>query len=324
MNSASKSSSISSLSTRSAPPLVGPHSPSTLTSICRKWRELALATPKLWRSISLLSNFDQRQTSFPQGVIVDMWLSRSRCCPLSLSIDDYSDGVYDHLSRTDIIPLLVPHRARWEHLNLRLITRDGFIQGAMPLLRHLNLTGSNNPVILAPHDVPQLRTVVLSGAVVAKVTLLWAQLTCLTLRFALLSQCVPILLQAPNLVRCELWNVQETLDSDPYPDITLPHLELFVLKDHTVPGMMSGLLGACIVPALRTLEVTDQFFGRNSIESLKSFVSTSGCQLQEIRITTNADPNNFRETLRAAFPSIPNVFFIDKSRISWTWPSLHH
>ncbi|KAJ7719977.1 hypothetical protein B0H14DRAFT_3628667, partial [Mycena olivaceomarginata] len=34
-------------------PLTGPDSPTTLTRICRDWRDIALVTPGLWRAISL-------------------------------------------------------------------------------------------------------------------------------------------------------------------------------------------------------------------------------------------------------------------------------
>ncbi|KAJ7641164.1 hypothetical protein FB45DRAFT_712335, partial [Roridomyces roridus] len=33
------------------PPMTGLDSPTSLTHICRQWREIALATPKLWRAI---------------------------------------------------------------------------------------------------------------------------------------------------------------------------------------------------------------------------------------------------------------------------------
>jgi hypothetical protein len=37
------------------PPLTGLHSPTLLTHICRRWREIALGAPALWRAIQFNS-----------------------------------------------------------------------------------------------------------------------------------------------------------------------------------------------------------------------------------------------------------------------------
>ncbi|KAJ7903835.1 hypothetical protein B0H13DRAFT_2025532, partial [Mycena leptocephala] len=63
------------------PPLTGILSPNTLARICRQWREVALATPALWRAIRLS---DDRIVLERQRHIADTWLSRSRFCPLSV------------------------------------------------------------------------------------------------------------------------------------------------------------------------------------------------------------------------------------------------
>ncbi|KAJ7903837.1 hypothetical protein B0H13DRAFT_751030 [Mycena leptocephala] len=63
------------------PPLTGILSPTTLTQICRQWREVALATPELWRAIGLSS---RRIPSQIQHDIADTWLSRSGFCPLAI------------------------------------------------------------------------------------------------------------------------------------------------------------------------------------------------------------------------------------------------
>jgi hypothetical protein len=61
------------------PPLSGILSPNTLTRICRQWREVALATPALWRAIGLS---DHRISFEQQHHITINWLKRSRHCPL--------------------------------------------------------------------------------------------------------------------------------------------------------------------------------------------------------------------------------------------------
>ncbi|KAJ7894003.1 hypothetical protein B0H13DRAFT_1557430, partial [Mycena leptocephala] len=63
------------------PPFIGILSPNTLTQICHKWREVALATPALWRAIGLS---DHRISFEQQRHITVTWLKRSRHCPLSI------------------------------------------------------------------------------------------------------------------------------------------------------------------------------------------------------------------------------------------------
>ncbi|KAJ6540780.1 hypothetical protein B0H19DRAFT_1269316 [Mycena capillaripes] len=59
----------------SCPPLSGSLSPTRLTQICRRWREIALGTPALWRAVSL----DDRHFD---GDLVQMWFTLDGRMPL--------------------------------------------------------------------------------------------------------------------------------------------------------------------------------------------------------------------------------------------------
>ncbi|KAJ6551414.1 hypothetical protein B0H19DRAFT_1157547 [Mycena capillaripes] len=66
------------------PPLTGPLSPTSLTHVCRQWREIALATPALWRAIPFT---DDNDIPWAQKThMFKAWLSRSRHCLLSINI----------------------------------------------------------------------------------------------------------------------------------------------------------------------------------------------------------------------------------------------
>ncbi|KAJ7473247.1 hypothetical protein FB451DRAFT_1133777 [Mycena latifolia] len=70
------------------PPQTGLLSPTVLTHICRKWREIALATPALWRAISIVDDIDSDRTDGRQLHILESWLNRSGCLPLAVDKGD--------------------------------------------------------------------------------------------------------------------------------------------------------------------------------------------------------------------------------------------
>ncbi|KAJ7805968.1 hypothetical protein B0H13DRAFT_2487129 [Mycena leptocephala] len=267
-------------------------------TICRQWREVALATPSLWRAIRLS---DRR---IPIGVhrhTADTWLSRSRFCPLSIVLE------HDHGHIPEFLAALIPHRARWEHLELTLIPSDlPPLEGPMPLLRHLDLQlDYPSATVFTLRDVPLLRTVDLRGYSAMSITLPWVQLTSLTY-YTFPSDCARILRHTLNLVHCELgmW-VNSEQDFRPGPHISLPQLESLVFApiSDRVPGFLDDL----IVPALRSLHLPERILGSTPIDSLNSFITQSGCNLQEVCITSLHWVHE--DSYRHAFPTIPEFSF---------------
>ncbi|KAJ7044672.1 hypothetical protein C8F04DRAFT_593641 [Mycena alexandri] len=113
----------------------GIHSPNNLTHICRKWRDIALATPDLWRAMRLSIGYSSDIYLSRQLQELDAWLSRSRSCPFSFEVHstfNSSKGAF----------IFSPARtARWEQLKASFNTRRSFIlETPMPLLRHLDLS----------------------------------------------------------------------------------------------------------------------------------------------------------------------------------------
>ncbi|KAJ6486234.1 hypothetical protein C8R47DRAFT_534856 [Mycena vitilis] len=264
------------------PPLTGTFSPTLLTRICRRWREIALATPALWRAVG----------SYNEGIALDgerqaeifaTWLKRSRSCPVSIEIGKAGPNV--DLSK--ILATVVPHRARCEYLHLALSRAQlGVIEGPMPLLRNLDLMldptlPSDDGVVL--HEVPLLHTVALNDVAASKVVLPWAQITSLALAPVFPYECVPILQQTTNLAYCEL-HVFDSSSEPPWPDITLLYLETLIFVDSRIE-QYTTFHESFIVPALRSLEVPEAFLGSNPIGSIKAFISKSDCKLEHLHIT---------------------------------------
>ncbi|KAJ7661919.1 hypothetical protein DFH06DRAFT_1129098 [Mycena polygramma] len=90
------------------PPLTGVLSPTSLTHICRQWRQIALTMPELWRAIALLENDASLEHPHQYGSISNMWLQRSLFTPLSIHI-----GCLDpQNSLPNLLSDFVPHRSR--------------------------------------------------------------------------------------------------------------------------------------------------------------------------------------------------------------------
>ncbi|KAF7334563.1 F-box domain-containing protein [Mycena venus] len=243
----------------------------------------------LWRAISLSLNDIALQSAHISDIF-----GRSGRCPLSIELDQYEDRYgYDNpadpVQPSELLPTIVPHSARWEYLTLRLFEHLPTIECPMPLLRHLDLslgdTNPNSPYITAFSELPRIRTVVLDDVANSIVVLPWAQLTSPTLARLDSHECASILHQTSNLVHCVLrlcFSVQG--EQEQTADITLPALEsLTFMESASVP--IEGYLETFIVPALRTLQIMEMFLRPRPSDLLTSFISKSGCELQEVRIT---------------------------------------
>ncbi|KAJ7623945.1 hypothetical protein DFH06DRAFT_1340268 [Mycena polygramma] len=271
------------------PQLVGLLSPTLLTQICQSWRDIALTTPKLW---SVISSFDKQHS--PSGwelPIFELWLQRSRCCPLSIRLG--TDTTWANSISLDAV---VPHRARWKYLKVILRAGDfRILDGPMPLLRHLDLMLDSSLLPnISLHEMPALRTLILDASALQITSFPWTRLTSLTLSAAYPSECVPILVQTVNLVYCRLGVYpQRPRSAQPRRDIPLPSLDSLILTD--LGHQTTDFLQNFVVPALRTLDVSTSFVAPNPLVSLAAFVSTSGCRLEELYLT--GGPKLWRKSL---------------------------
>ncbi|KAJ7467544.1 hypothetical protein FB451DRAFT_394344 [Mycena latifolia] len=280
------------------PPINGLESPTLLTHICRGWREIALATPALWRAISLTDDQDLH--------ILESWLNRSRSLPLSLKMDTIFSSISE-----ECLEKLALHAARWENakLGLRVLSQLLTIPTTMPLLQELGLRiRTDNGGIFPPvayRAVPHLRSVTLWDFSYPADFLPWAQLTSLTMANTCPADCTTVLQHTVNLVHCEL--AMENGWIRPR-DVKLEHLKSLVLmkySDFSFPA--TQYLDTLILPALRSLGVPEDFLHPDPIGTLTSFISKSSCQLDTMRVI-GAEPQS-QGLYYKAFPSIPELSF---------------
>ncbi|KAF7376867.1 F-box domain-containing protein [Mycena sanguinolenta] len=288
-----------------APPLIGIDSPTTLTHVCRQWRDVALATPMLWRSIEFLDNVYRRTVM--RCVFAD-WIKRSRSCPLSISVYIDDDEFLKEI-------LADPSTVRWEHLQLEGYIHSSFeIRSPLPMLHSLKLVlyGAFTHAFTFHDALPQLRTAVLYGSTIPP-GFPWVQLTCLTLHAVTMNECVEILAQTLNLVRCivDLIGGSE-MDGLTTGKVDLPFLESLVLREDSDMGqtLTEEFLDLFVVPALSSLDAEPIFLQEDPISRLQSLISRSGCRLQEVCIRGRLS-TTFGNKFRQAFPSIPTFSFPD-------------
>ena len=134
--------------------------PILLTQICSFWRNLAHATPQLWKSIHIKNIYGKSMggtdfLSTTADAIVE-WLTRSAACPLDISLDhsNSEDGFY-----YKIIDSLILFSERWREIRLSapyhaLLPIASLPISTVPLLEALSL---NYPFQSAPsvHLDPQ-------------------------------------------------------------------------------------------------------------------------------------------------------------------------
>ncbi|KAJ7871866.1 hypothetical protein B0H14DRAFT_3860566 [Mycena olivaceomarginata] len=200
--------------------------------------------------------------------------------PASSVVRKFPDA--ERVEASKVLSSVTARHSRWEYLKLVYDTSGlPAIEGSMPMLRHLHLELIEvNP--LSFREVPLLRSVVLDDFAASSIVLPWAQLTSLALRRVFLHECAPILKQTSNLVHCDL---QLSFVEYDHSDITLPCLELLALNIPDPLGPVCQYLTLFITPALRRLRIPEQFLGPDAIRSLTAFITTSGCELQELCIT---------------------------------------
>ncbi|KAJ7037907.1 hypothetical protein C8F04DRAFT_385103 [Mycena alexandri] len=285
------------------PPLGGLGSPTLLAQICRDWREIALATPRLWRTISVDSNW----IIFPREVArAHIWLQRSHPLPLSLRFGPPT------AFPSPFFAAITPYRQRWAYLDLHLVDRTQLAalrDGPTPLLRCIDLyfhtrTTAGDPMVLL-NDAPLLHTVLLNFNA-AMLVLPWAQLTSLTLKRVDAPGRLSILQSASNLQRLELFLQLEqgTFPNAQGQDILIPRLESLKLHVRTLHLPLEPTF---ILPALRHLAIVESRTNFERIPALATFIATAGCtQLDELSITVNKFqfPLISEDAYRKAFPGV--------------------
>ncbi|KAJ7628869.1 hypothetical protein FB45DRAFT_834880 [Roridomyces roridus] len=277
------------------PPVTGRSSPTALTHVCRKWRDIGLATPQLWRAISLRETSGDSEETRIEMEKITIWLDRSRACALSIRMEHWPDlfsGVYNHPE--ECYDALLPHRERWEHLQLNVHNRHlHLFDGLQPSLKSLSLKMEDyeqgRPAV-SDLDFPRLEAVSISNFERPVDWLPWSQLKSLTLNEMHPHQYIPILQNSRHLVHLTLLCCH---GHDPsVAELPFPRLQTLLI--FRCNQTFTETFRMLITPVLRRLQLPDAVMGDDPIDTLSSFVSRSGMPIAYAVHHRGADQRYFQ------------------------------
>nr|GAT45220.1 predicted protein [Mycena chlorophos] len=255
-----------------------------LSSVCRHWHAVALATAELWTSIPLeIDRHRPKKTA--KGV--KLWMARSKTQPLALRLspvsdpgdmfsdqaDAWWDKVYDF--EEYLLPVVLLHRARWQHLEVSVplsVLRRACNADIKPLpeLTHLSLapmqeaerwdSADSQESVSLFKMAPKLQSLHLTVENttdfqwIERIAMPYLQLTTFIGTGFTPSECLAMLRLMPNLVHCAF--SVSARDSD-YDDERLPmeHLKTLQLCSAAPTARPQSILEELTLPRLEALSV---------------------------------------------------------------------
>lgn len=293
------------------------YAPWLLMRVCIGWRDVALATPKVWATIVLnMSQRDNFSSEYIGGVTT--WIARSRSHPLTIKIDDTRSR-----ESHPIAELLVVCSDRWQHLSLN--TRD---------LRHFQTTENSLASLQSlscriaheMHEVynltraRRLRCLHVYGRLSSdNFSLDWHQLRDIHLHGIDAGACLQFLSQCPNLFYVDIiqGGTPSSASAHLGPQISLQSVKILQLK---LPLSSAGLIDCLTLPNLRDLRLMrlgrrDQFESADICPSLTALMRRSNCSLEQL-ILPLSPSDDYLEKFLQSIPLLANLEFTGYSGLS--------
>ncbi|KAJ7238809.1 hypothetical protein B0H12DRAFT_1136726 [Mycena haematopus] len=263
--------------------------PLAVSAVCQRWREAALSTPLLWKSLFLDGTLGRTNKSGYVDFCRE-WLSRAGSYPLSLSLNASS-------SPDTAMPLLDLLRGRsqqWQ--DIELILGDlprilPFSRADYPLLEKISIVPPNGGLLISLHDAPKLREVSLSRYS-ANVYLPRQQLATFRTQAIEVLPFLGFLREATDLVE-GTFSLQASWIASSLPNFVLSVARLQSLtlgSAHSDGG--SGLpiliLNCLQTPALKALSLSlpyHSMWSGDNVSPLQSFISRSSFQLHALALS---------------------------------------
>ncbi|KIK34812.1 hypothetical protein CY34DRAFT_812654 [Suillus luteus UH-Slu-Lm8-n1] len=260
--------------------------PMLLTGICRRWREVAVGMPNLWCRFYVEFNTKDWERA---ALCYELWLKRSRGCPLSLALGHYHS--------TKLRSLLQPYMTHITSLRLSVRPFQGecpqLILTDLPALRELAMLGMTIPDIPAigqsisrlPSTMRSLKFIDMRPFFdierLSFFSPVWAHLTDIQIAVCHPNAVLHLLQLCPNLSSLSLRLAFDQVE--PLKAFTHTELQyLHILYDALLMRPLSGLLNALLFPNLRALEARCN--ASLPHEDVKALLVRSKCPLETLTV----------------------------------------
>lgn len=257
-----------------------------LTTVCRRWREVAVATPTLWCSLLVAFDYESRWGK-RQIFCYKSWLKRSRGCPLSLELFDRA------YNWPKILPFLRRHANRIWNLCIHMPYEEGgadILDILSPALEELTIVIEEAMTDSQVQSVSQLSALdslhvldlVFHVELVSSFgPALWARLTNITIAAEDPDTVLHLFRLAPNLYSFHILYMLDGIPSlEPFTHTKLQSLRITSDHGRMSTSRLSKLFDTLSLPNLVLFQVN----GKPSWphEEFKAFLTRSKCPLESL------------------------------------------
>jgi len=247
--------------------------PLRLGAVCRKWRQLAWATPQLWSSLVV----EVEALGEHPLQLISEWLERSGSLPLTIRFIHLSakqaHGVYPEVTN-----ILNKHSARWydmyldipvDHLHHLGGSSQANILHRLTLRRSIHNPARSKFSTFSMTTKPRLTDLTLLSVGLPCVDITWNNLTVASLYDIGVDECVELIRRAPLLQTLRLQAIDTTSGVFPIPRTRIVHPHLHSLELWRV-RIESAFLDSLCLPSL------EQWLHHDCPLLLKTMISFSG------------------------------------------------
>ncbi|KAJ7513094.1 hypothetical protein B0H11DRAFT_17519 [Mycena galericulata] len=283
-------------------------SPSPLTApllpaqVCQQWRQIALDTPRLWRSLAFKGGSSVE--------ILKIWLSRAGNLPLHYSLHCNEPSKADAILDTSIL-----YAHQWQDVSLGIplmsFPKLDLDNQSLPVLRKISLSIHHqvsdefvsHPIRI--HNTPLLREAHILALPTVKFNLAWPQLTSITLKHTIdLMECISLIQRCPLLLHLTAFTMGTYTP-------TIPHLTLEYLESFTSNLVDAAILQYLTLPRLHHLVLVGMPTPEHAT-LLTAFIRRSACPLRNLSLSVGDSES---ETLIRCLRCVPDTV----SDLTLTW-----
>ncbi|KDR69854.1 hypothetical protein GALMADRAFT_230499 [Galerina marginata CBS 339.88] len=307
--------------------------PLLLIAICRSWREIALAMPRLWMTINILVYSLAKIPPFAE--LTGDWIARSSQLPLTLSLSFSAEIVkLGKMPCRDQVSLLFDtirqFAPSWHRLTLCIPTDlyEPFIGGLTftPLLEDILLIPAIFPdqtfdSCFRISEAPRLKHLEFSFVFVDKIKLPLQNLTSLEVNSVCVDEMVELLRTATQLVSAKFSSICADANIFPFPTTPLIHHSLRRLDllpgDTDTARELDTFLENIVLPALERFVYHSK--GGLCVDGLLSLFTRSRSPLAHFEIVfpyAYHDPNVAARELIRLLSGIPTITTLSLSLLA--------